>query len=158
MRLSSLKSFRLLFAALITLIVVGAASAHGTDIVWQIADGVVIIDAVFDSGEPMVNAQIVAYAPDNPSEPYFQGIADENGHIEFPIDAAITGSWDISIRTAGHGEMLHVPVDSSASSVIGAGNQGRSQTQTILLAGAVIVVLGGVALYFMRGKQSDARS
>lgn len=155
---SSPKTFHLIIAALIALVVVGTASAHGTDIVWQFDDGVVIIDAVFDSGEPMVNAQIVAYAPDNPSEPYFQGIADENGHIEFPIDPTVTGSWDISVRTAGHGEMLHVPVDSSATSLSGAGNQGRSPTQTILLAGVVIVVLGGVALYFMRGKRSDARS
>ncbi len=138
---SSLKTFHLIIAALIALVVVGTASAHGTDIVWQ-----------------FVNAQIVAYAPDNPSEPYFQGIADENGHIEFPIDPTVTGSWDISVRTAGHGEMLHVPVDSSATSLSGAGNQGRSPTQTILLAGVVIVVLGGVALYFMRGKRSDARS
>jgi nickel transport protein len=148
----------LLLAFTIAATAVGTIRAHGTEIIYQVEDGIVIIDAIFDSGEPMANAQIVAYAPDNPSDPYYQGITDENGHIAFPIDPAITGSWDISVRTAGHGEMLHIPVDSSTTSLINAGNESRSQSQTIMLAGGVVVILGGIALYFMRSKQTDARS
>lgn len=132
--------------------------AHGTEISYIVEDGMVTIDAYFDSGEPMANAQITAYAPDNPSEPYYQGVADEVGHITFAIDPSIAGSWDISVRTAGHGEMLNIPIEGASTSLIGGGGEGRSQSQTLVLAGLVMVGLGGVALYFTRGKRVHART
>jgi nickel transport protein len=127
--------------------------AHGTSIELTVAEQTIHMHALFDTGEPMGAAQIVVYAADNPRQAWLTGVADSAGNYSFPVDTGIAGQWAISVRTAGHGEILHFTVTPSGVIDV-AQSDGRSPLQTTLLAGGVVVVLGGVAWYFSRPKNT----
>ncbi len=84
--------------------------AHGAIINYEKVDAIALI-AQYDTGQPMSNAQVVVYAPDNPSEPYLQGVADEKGNFTFTPDKSITGNWTVRVRTAGHGSIINIPIE-----------------------------------------------
>ena len=128
--------------------------AHGTRIELSVDGQTLRMQALFDTGEPMSAAQIVVYAADNPRQAWHSGVADEEGNYSFTVDKAIQGQWAISVRTAGHGEILYFDV--SPDGVIDVTQRsGRTPLQTGLLAGGVLAVLGSIAWYFSRsGKKS----
>ena len=117
-------------------------SAHGTEIGYSI-QSTVVVQANFATGEPMADAQITVYAPDNPAEAWLQGTADENGTFSFIPDPDQTGSYDVRVRSAGHGEILTVDV-------AGGGSAGGQSTlmQQIIMAAAIIWGLIGTALFY----------
>lgn len=131
--------------------------AHGTEIAYRVTTAIEIT-AAFDSGEPMANAQVVVYAPNNPAEAWLTGEADEAGRFMFSPDPDIPGTWDVSIRTAGHGEMVHIPLDNNGVALAGVGGGNNNPMQIILMSAAVIWGFIGTALYFSRGSKPDARS
>ncbi|AFZ48040.1 hypothetical protein Cyast_2090 [Cyanobacterium stanieri PCC 7202] len=90
--------------------------AHGVVLDYEKVDAIALI-AQYDTGEPMSNAQVVVYAPNNPDEPYLQGVADENGNFTFTPDKTITGNWTVRVRTAGHGSIINIPVESTSETV-----------------------------------------
>ncbi|MEM8863448.1 MAG: carboxypeptidase-like regulatory domain-containing protein [Chloroflexota bacterium] len=118
------------------------ATAHGTAITYTI-QSTVLINANFDTGEPMSEAQISVFAPDDPENAWLQGVADENGEFTFVPDPELSGTYDVRIRSAGHGEILAVPVNGAANSVAG-----NSTIQQLIMAAAVIWGFVGTALYF----------
>lgn len=153
--------FRLLFSlsavllwAALSLAVVWA---HGTTIDLTANGRSVSLHALFDTGEPMSHAQIVVYAADNPRAAWLTGEADADGNFTFDVDPTIAGEWAISIRTAGHGELIHFNVGSNGAINLAA-EAGRSPLQTWLLASGVVAVLGGVAWYFSRPRPKAAPS
>lgn len=121
------------------------ASAHGTLIDYQIKS-TIDIAANFDDGAPMENAQITIYSPEDPSTPWLQGLADENGHFSFSPDPSIAGNWDVRVRVAGHGEIISIPV--TADTVNGNLAGGQSNLQRLVMAAAVIWGFVGTAFYF----------
>lgn len=132
-----------------------SALAHGTDIRYTVEGNQIVVEAIFDDGTPMPEAQIVVYAPNDPQQPYMRGIADENGFYRFTIDNQISGSWDVSVRTAGHGEIINIPVAGDGS--IGVQRQSLTWLRPVLTV-AVIAALVAVALYFSKGKSTYARA
>ncbi|MBF2057020.1 MAG: carboxypeptidase regulatory-like domain-containing protein [Cyanobacterium sp. T60_A2020_053] len=88
------------------------AMAHGVEASFQSVEAISIL-ARFDSGTPFSNAQVVVYAPNDPQNPYLHGVTDENGKFVFPIDKAITGSWAVKVRSAGHGTIINIPVEAT---------------------------------------------
>ena len=66
--------------------------------------------AVFSTGEPLKNAKVKIYAPNNPSEPLMETKTDEKGQFTFESDQKIPGEWEVSIGEAGHQDILTVPV------------------------------------------------
>ncbi len=122
--------------------------AHGTEITYRTTTAIEI-EAAFDNGEPMAEAQVIVYAPNDPATAWLRGQCDENGRFIFSPDTSITGDWAVSIRTAGHGEMLHIPIDESATVTV-SNTPETTQMQTFLMAGAVIWGFVGTALYFSR--------
>ena len=52
--------------------------AHGARIEYTINVAIDIV-ASYDNGEPMAGAQIVVYAPDNPSSAWLTGVCDDEG-------------------------------------------------------------------------------
>ncbi|MEO0376006.1 MAG: carboxypeptidase regulatory-like domain-containing protein [Cyanobacteria bacterium P01_A01_bin.17] len=89
-----------------------AVFAHGAAVNYRITSKNVEIEAAFDTGEPMVNAQIAVYAPDQLSQPWLTGKADREGRFTFTPPADQTGTWQVKVRQAGHGKILNIPVSS----------------------------------------------
>jgi nickel transport protein len=127
-------------------------SAHGVKISYE-ATQALEIQANYDSGEPMANAQVTIYAP-NRSEPWLKGSTDAQGRFTFTPDATQSGNWEVKVRRAGHGDILNIPVGQQATSVSGSGSgqTGYTPLQTTMMAAAVIWGFIGTALFFSRRK------
>ena len=83
--------------------------AHGTQIKYrQITK--IVLQASFDDGTPMKNAQAVVYSPQDPTTPWLTGMTDENGQFNFVPDPSLSGNWDVKIRKSGHGDIITIPI------------------------------------------------
>jgi nickel transport protein len=127
------------------------------------------LEAQFETGEPMANAQVLVYAPDNPTEPWQQGNTDDQGRFNFAPDATQPGNWEVMVRQAGHGVLTIVPVAESAAAASPAPDPGAeaeassssllssstslSPVQRSITIGSVIWGFIGTALFFARGKR-----
>lgn len=87
------------------------AFAHGVVLQYQPTDAIALL-AKYDNGQPMSNAQVVIYSPDNPSQPWQTGVADEEGKFVFIPDTNINGNWTVKVRSAGHGSVINIPLQS----------------------------------------------
>ena len=122
------------------------AYAHGAKIEYTIGMTVEIV-ATYDSGEPMVDAQVTIYAPDNPSTPWLTGVCDDEGYFSFTPDTTKTGTWDIQVRQAGHGDIVHIPIGTESASDSGGGT---TPLQIALMSVCVVWGCIGTALFFSR--------
>lgn len=101
--------------------------AHSSNIDYQ-ATSALEITAKFDNGQPMSNAQVVIYAPNNLSQPWLQGITDKEGKFVFAPDYSITGNWDVKVRIAGHGGVINIPIQSIPNQQISSNSQSTAET------------------------------
>jgi nickel transport protein len=124
------------------------AIAHGTIVKHKIIQ-TVEIEASYESGEPMANAQITVYAPDRPAKPWLQGTADARGRFIFSPDAV--GSWEVKVRKAGHGEIVRISIsDEGETSRLSSVNP----LQKLAMTAAVIWGFVGTALFFSRDNKN----
>ncbi len=99
-------------ALLVTFSFAATAYAHGVVITYNLkANGEVELYAEFDTGEPMAEAQVTIYSPEDPMTPWLTGTADAEGRYLFVIDPEMPGIWDIQYRKAGHGDMVHIQLE-----------------------------------------------
>lgn len=138
----------LVLACLLVLLPVAAALAHGVDISYGTTSAIQIT-ARYDTGEPVSGGDVIIYAPNDPAKPWATGQCDENGSFTFSPDPSLQGTWDIQVRKAGHGGMVHIPIEGNA---VVAGDTGFSTGQIVLMSACVIWGLVGTALYFSRRK------
>jgi nickel transport protein len=152
------------------------ATAHGVAIEYQTTQAYEI-NAAYDTGEPMANAQVAVFSPNDPAKPWLTGTTDAEGRFVFSPSAP--GNWEVQVRQAGHGDILVIPVEDGATSTATAptttdtgNNVGNDSVATGpidsytplqkgLMMGAVIWGCVGTALFFARGKkrqESDAHS
>lgn len=157
--------FKFFLPLLLLLAVVGwsaKASAHGTQMQYRKVEAVEI-DAAYEGGEPMANAQVRVYTPDDQSTPWKTATTDEQGRFSFVPDQSKPGNWEVMIRQAGHGEIINIPVESAANAeelnqsekVISQTNLssgGQTQLQRVLLGAAGVWGFVGTALFFARRK------
>jgi len=122
--------------------------AHGAKIEYTVGMTIEIL-AAYDSGEPMAGGQVTVYAPDDPSTPWLTGVCDDTGHFSFTPDTTLTGTWDIQVRQAGHGDIVHIPIGTEAA---GSGSDALTPLQIVLMAACVIWGSIGTALFFSRRK------
>lgn len=87
------------------------AIAHGVQLTHQTLEAVEV-QALYDNGEPMSNAQVTIYAPNDPQTPWKQGTADENGRFLFTPDTSLGANWAVRVRQAGHGSIMNVAIAS----------------------------------------------
>jgi nickel transport protein len=66
--------------------------------------------STYSSGEPVQGAKVLVYAPNNPSEPWLEGVTDQEGRFSFLPDLSIQGDWEVEIQQEGHEDYLTVPV------------------------------------------------
>ncbi|MGF1480675.1 MAG: carboxypeptidase regulatory-like domain-containing protein [Cyanophyceae cyanobacterium] len=139
------------------------AQAHGTNIEYRHVQAVQV-DAAYAGGQPMANAQVTVYAPDNPADPWMTGTTDEEGLFSFTPDYSQPGNWEVKVRQAGHGDLITVPVSSTGQEEEAAQGENtslswlageREETMTAqkaLLGAAGVWGFFGTALFFARRK------
>ncbi|GAB3714950.1 hypothetical protein [Nocardiopsis nanhaiensis] len=98
-------------AALLLLGWPAQALAHGVVLDEEQTDAV-RIDAHYDTGEPMTDAQVSVYSPEDDSDPWMTGSVDAEGVFLFEPDE--TGIWEVEVRQAGHGDTVRVEVAEDA--------------------------------------------
>ncbi|MGB1252691.1 MAG: hypothetical protein ACPG8W_18905 [Candidatus Promineifilaceae bacterium] len=132
---------------LVLLAFVPTAWAHGTNIGVTVDGSTVQIEARFETGEPMSEAQIIVYTPNDPETPWLSGAADVEGAYSFDVDTTLVGEWAVTIRTGGHGEIVHLNVNRNGTIQVDQPSE-RNPIVTAIVAGVVVAGLGGVAYYF----------
>jgi len=133
------------------LVVPTKAYAHGVNIEYTSNVEIEVV-AAYDTGEPMSGAQVVVYSPDDSSTPWLTGVCDDEGRFSFIPDTSKPGIWDIKVRLAGHGDIIHIPVGEDSVPTGGIG--GYTTLQIGLMAACVVWGSVGTALYFSRRRQA----
>ena len=148
------------------------ALAHGAHIQSRTTSAIEI-KASYDNGEPMAEAQVQVYSPEDPQTPLFTGITDKDGEFVFVPDQP--GDWEVSVRQAGHGDIAVIPVETGSTEVSDteeadsievnnteipltiaedfSSSATLSPLQRTVIAGAVTWGFVGTALFFWRDKQ-----
>lgn len=141
-------------AWLAALLLAGPAIAHGAFVDVTAVDAIGI-DARYDTGEPMAQAQVSIFAPDDPAQPWLVGQTDAVGRFVFTADDR-AGRWAIQVRQAGHGAMGYVTVgaDGTHNVVMNTAGVGLSWAQRLLMVACVLWGAVGTALYFKRNRQT----
>lgn len=172
----------IIFSLAVSLVLATAerSLAHGAVIEYQTTQALEV-QATYDTGEPMADAQVAVYSPENPSEPWLTGMTDAQGRFLFSPDLSLTGRWDVQIRQAGHGDIVSIPIgeaegaiatasgssDDSAkgggdSALLNASSSGSTATlnplQKWIMAGAVIWGFFGTAMFFAARSKQNAHS
>jgi len=87
------------------------AMAHSVWTDYQMLAEQLQLTSLFSSDEPFPNAPVRIYTPDNPDQPWLEGMTDENGNFAFEPDTSVEGDWRIRIGDRGdHADILTVPV------------------------------------------------
>ena len=84
-----------------------AAIAHGANVTTQPIRAYEI-KAVYDSGAPMVGAQVSVFDEQNPQTAIETGITDDQGRWIWVADQP--GNWTFQVRQAGHGGLAELEV------------------------------------------------
>lgn len=149
------------FLTLTTLVAVPAkAFAHGANIEYR-ETSAITIEAKYDDGKPMANAQVVVYAPSDRATPWLKGTTDEAGNFTFvpDTDAKNLGDWDIKVRQSGHGDITSIPItgdaENTADTRLSSDGGGYTSAQKVVMAAAGIWGFVGTALFFARSKSSQ---
>lgn len=159
------------FYFFLTLLILIAAPkkvlAHGANIDYR-ETSAITIQAKYDDGKPMANAQVIIYAPSDRSTPWLKGITDKSGNFTFVPDTSNSennGDWDIKVRQSGHGNIISIPATDSKLADHTSGNQlsssqenGYSPAQKVVMAAAGVWGFVGTALFFSRSKSSHSKS
>ena len=101
--------------ALLTPLMVLAATgnralAHGVQTDYLLSNQLQL-QTTFTNGQPLKGAKVSVYAPNNPTQPWMQGVTDANGRFAFEPDRSLVGDWEVTIMQQGHGDILTVPVN-----------------------------------------------
>ena len=134
--------------------------AHGASIDYR-ETSAITIEAKYDDGTPMANAQVVVYAPSDRATPWLKGTTDDSGNFTFvpDTDAENVGDWDVKVRQAGHGDITSIPITedvggNAAKAQLSSDGSGYSSAQKAVMAAAVGWGFIGTALFFARSKSS----
>ena len=119
---------------------------HGARVIWELQGDSVHISASFDDGQPLNRAQVTVFSGAAPSIPYLTGMTDENGEFAFLPDKEESLNWDVQVRSAGHGDMVHLSL--TEEPVIN-DEKGRFSTlQIVLMSACVVWGFVGTAFFF----------
>ena len=122
----------------------GFLSAHGVK--YSVShEKAVVLQALFDTGEPMAYAQVRIFSPDDSEIEYQNGRTDRGGRFAFFPDTE--GEW--TVRTddgTGHGFTAVIDVDEIKETPIIEG--GLTRFQKLIAAAAIAWGFLGFAFYF----------
>jgi nickel transport protein len=150
------------------------AIAHGANITIQDVRAYEI-EAVYDSGEPMVEAQVSVFGADNPQVPIETGVTDDQGRWVWIAEQP--GTWTFQVRQAGHGGLAELEVLAQGEGVDlvspeGANTDDRTSSQAFaahqargnatnpmprwIAIGSIIWGAIGTALFFSRRSSASS--
>lgn len=121
------------------------AIAHGANITTQTTEAIEI-QATYDSGEPMGQAEVVIYAPNDPGTPWQTGMTNGAGRFSFVPDASQPGNWEVKVRQAGHGDLVTIPIDNQGT--VTAVTTGTAPLPRWVAIASVVWGCVGTALFF----------
>ncbi|MBE9043505.1 carboxypeptidase regulatory-like domain-containing protein [Pleurocapsales cyanobacterium LEGE 10410] len=133
--------------------------AHGANIEYR-ETSAINIQAKYDDGTPMANAQVVIYAPSDRTTPWLKGTTDQSGNFTFVPDtnAENIGNWDVKVRQSGHGDITSIPVSKEAENAaitqLSSDGSDYTSAQKAVMAAAGVWGFIGTALFFSRSKSS----
>lgn len=147
------------FLTLLTLIAVPKnALAHGANIEYR-QTAAIKIQAKYDDGTPMSDAQVVVYAPSDRATPWLKGTTDNSGNFSFVPDATPQniGNWDVKVRQSGHGDITSIPItenlaENTAETQLSSDGSNYTSAQKAVMAAAMGWGFIGTALFFSRSK------
>ncbi len=95
-----------------TLGIASAAWGHSveTDYFVDLFSDELAFTSTYSTGEPMAEATVTIYAPNNPDIPWQEGTTDEGGNFAFLPDESIPGDWRIEFGQGGHQDIWVIPV------------------------------------------------
>lgn len=99
------------------------------------------LTATYSSGEPMQEAQVLVYAPNEQATPWLTSETDASGNFTFEPDESLPGEWRIEFKKEGHQDMLLVPVDDRGIDYI---NITQTENRDVHYAGGLASVAIGV--------------
>ncbi|MEO1400637.1 MAG: carboxypeptidase regulatory-like domain-containing protein [Cyanobacteria bacterium J06635_1] len=118
------------------------------------------LEATFGNGEPFKGAKVSVYAPNNPVQPWTQGVTDSQGRFEFEPNRAIEGDWEVTIRQQGHGDILRVPVsdDGIQADLISRGEASdvHYAASPWALVGSGVVAIAAIGTWVIQKKSKKA--
>ncbi|MEO1682888.1 MAG: carboxypeptidase regulatory-like domain-containing protein [Cyanobacteria bacterium J06631_12] len=121
------------------------AKAHGSNIkITQSTE----IQATFETGEPMADAQVLIYAPTDLQTPWTTAKTDGEGRFNFMPDAQQPGQWEVTVRLAGHGHTTAFLVGEAANSSSALQGPAAGPVQKWVAIAATIWGFVGTALFF----------
>jgi nickel transport protein len=90
----------------------GTVFGHGVRVDYAIdtASGSITVQAVFDTGEPLEEGQVIIFAPNDLVNPWRVDVLDAEGVFTFTPDYDLVGFWDVQVRKAGHGGLIHIEI------------------------------------------------
>ncbi|MCM1984101.1 hypothetical protein [Lyngbya confervoides] len=90
----------------------GQALAHSVQTDYLLSpESELSLDVTFSTGEPLQEAPVKVYAPNNPEKPWLEGTTDASGKFTFLPDSALAGDWTVEIGEYDHADILTVPVN-----------------------------------------------
>jgi nickel transport protein len=97
----------------------------------------------------MAQAQVTIYSPADRSTPWLTGETEEDGSFSFEPDTTLDGAWDVMVRRAGHGDIVHIDLGRQAGlSASPDGDSSLSTGQIVLMSVCVVWGFVGTALFF----------
>lgn len=96
------------FSLLNLLVLQPNTQAHGVKIIPEINQAI-SLQAKYDSGLPIQQAQVIVYAPNQPNKPWIEGMTNQEGKFIFIPDSKLSGNWQIKVAQAGHGNVINIP-------------------------------------------------
>ncbi|MGG6296704.1 carboxypeptidase regulatory-like domain-containing protein [Leptolyngbya sp. AN02str] len=106
-----MKTLLVVFSLVLSVVLFPASAlAHGMWTEYQVDNAVLELTAVFSTGDRFEGAKVEIYAPNNPDQPWMEGVTDAEGNFAFTPDTGLEGDWKIRIGEGDHGDILQVPV------------------------------------------------
>ncbi len=123
-----------------------AVHAHDLDLSVEYAQPAVVVHALYGGAEPVTDADVSIFSPENPDSPYQTGITDIAGLFAFVPSGA--GQWRVVIDDGfGHRAEQEIAVDWSAASSDAAPSGARSTADKAVLGVSIIFGLTGLLLW-----------
>ncbi|HEY9817923.1 MAG TPA: hypothetical protein V6D20_19270 [Candidatus Obscuribacterales bacterium] len=129
MHVKPLRTLLVPIATLSGLAIALPSLAHSTALDYTVAPAVAV-SALYDTGKPMVEAQVSVFSPDDVTTPWITGTTDSQGNFIFMPDPAVTGNWEVQVRQAGHGEVIVIPMATPPSVTENLPPSGSAETAT----------------------------
>lgn len=141
---------QIILFTLISTLSADAALAHGASVAYRRTEAIQI-RATYESGEPMADAAVTVYSPEDPATPWLRGKTDDNGEFAFVPEAGVEGNWDVKVRQTGHGDIVSIPTEDATATDAWVANR-YTPLQKAMMGALGIWGCVGTALYFSRRK------